>query len=67
MLEDGLPFIVQSSISFPRKVELKYGRGIPLVGGKLTGSIAERSSDNLLIMSCGRMRLDENLGKGLVG
>ena len=34
---------------------------------KLTGSIVERSPDNLLIMSCGRMWLDENLGKGLVG
>ena len=34
---------------------------------ELTGSIAERSPDNLLIMSCGGVRLDENLGKGLVG
>ena len=28
---------------------------------ELTGPIAERSSDNLLIMSCGGMWLDENL------
>ena len=54
MLEGGLPFIAQSSISFPVKVELWYDGGIPLGGGEeLTGLLGERSPDNLLIMSCG--------------
>ena len=34
---------------------------------ELTGSLGERSPDNLLIMSCGGVWLDENLGEGLVG